>query len=218
MEINIHFRNVDKSFNRKLIFSDLSYTFYRGNYHLIGKNGVGKSTLLRLIVGLDSPDSGSIVINNHYAVGDSNLNAKRIFYIPDDLEIYPFLKGMEFLLWIGRARFSTMNEINNVIEKLELKEHQNTCISELSFGTKKKFLLASALIGNPDFIVLDEPLNGLDKDSQMVLLTLLNEKSKSSGIIFTTHHDAEIDLLKPIKIQVLKNKLIEEERISHEVI
>jgi ABC-2 type transport system ATP-binding protein len=218
LEINIHFENIDKSFNHKLIFSDLSYIFYKRNYHLIGKNGVGKSTLLRLIAGLDSPDSGSILINNHYAVGDSNLNAKRIFYIPDDLEIYPFLRGMEFLLWIGRARSSTMDQINEVVEKLELKAHQNTCISEMSFGTKKKFLLASALIGNPDFIVLDEPLNGLDKHSQMVLLTLLNEKSKSSGIILTTHHDSEIDLLKPIKIQVLKNKLIEEESIPHGVI
>ena len=93
MEISIHFENVDKSFNHKLIFSDLSFTFYKRNYHLIGKNGVGKSTLLRLIAGLDLPDSGSILINNHYAVGDSSLNAKRIFYIPDDLEIYPFLNN-----------------------------------------------------------------------------------------------------------------------------
>lgn len=218
MEISIHFENVNKSFNHKLIFSDLSYTFYQRNYHLIGKNGVGKSTLLRLIAGLDSPDSGSILINNQYAVGDSNLNAKQIFYIPDDLEIYPFLKGMEFLLWIGRARASNMNEINEVVEKLELKAHQHTYISEMSFGTKKKFLLASALIGNPDFIVLDEPLNGLDKHSQVVLLTLLNEKAISSGIILTTHHDSEIDLLKPVKIQVLKNKLIEEESMSYEVV
>ena len=218
MEISICIENVDKSFNHKLIFSDLSYVFYKRNYHLIGKNGVGKSTLLRLIAGLEIPDNGTIMINNHYAVGDSDLNAKRIFYIPDDLEIYSFLKGVEFLSWIGRARTIALNEINEVVERLELKSHQNTHISEMSFGTKKKFMLASALIGNPDFIVLDEPLNGLDKHSQVVLLTLLNEKSKSSGIILTTHHDSEIDLLKPIKIQVLKNKLIEEESMSHEVV
>lgn len=215
MEISIHFENVGKSFNHKLIFSDLSYTFYQRNYHLMGKNGVGKSTLLRLIAGLDSPDSGSILINNHYSVGDSSHNAKRIFYIPDDLDIYPFLKGIEFLSWIGRARASTLTEINEIIDKLELGAHQNTCISDMSFGTKKKFLLASALIGKPDFIVLDEPLNGLDKHSQFVLLTLLNEKASSSGIIFTTHHDSHINLLKPIKIQVLEKKLIEEERMLH---
>lgn len=218
MEISIQFKDVSKSFNYKLIFSDLSYSFYQHNYHLIGKNGVGKSTLLRLIAGLDSPDAGSILINNHYLVGDSSLNAKRIFYIPDDLAIYPFLTGIEFLSWIGRARTSIPDEINEVIDRLELRTHQNISISDMSFGTKKKFLLASALIGKPDFIVLDEPLNGLDKQSQYVLLTMLKEKASSSGIILTTHHDSNIDLLEPIKIQVLENILVEEESMARDVV
>lgn len=209
MEISIQYKNVSKSFNHKLIFSDLSYTFYQRIYHLTGKNGVGKSTLLRMIAGMDSPDSGSIIINNQYAVGDRRLNAQRIFYIPDNLDLYPFLKGIEFLSWIGHARSSSVNEINVIMEKLELTPHKNICISDLSFGTKKKFLLASALIGKPDFIVLDEPLNGLDKHSQSVLLDLLLGQSRSSGIIFTTHHDSNIDLLNPIKLQILEHKLIE---------
>ncbi|WP_133130205.1 ABC transporter ATP-binding protein [Legionella yabuuchiae] len=218
MEISIQFKNVSKSFNKKLIFSDLSYLFYQRNYHLIGKNGAGKSTLLRLIAGLESPDTGSIMINNQYLVGDSSLNAKQIFYIPDDLAIYPFLTGIEFLSWIGRARTSTLNEINEVIDRLELRVHQSTPIADMSFGTKKKFLLASALIGKPDFIVLDEPLNGLDKHSQCVLLTILKEKASFAGIILTTHHDSNIDLLEPIKIQVLQNKLVEEKSMAHDAV
>lgn len=210
MDISIQLKKVSKSFHHKLIFSELSYVFYQRNYHVIGKNGTGKSTLLRLIAGLDSADAGSILINNRYPVGESNLNARRIFYIPEDLPIYPFLKGIEFLSWIGRARASTPDEINEVIERLELRTHQDSPIADMSFGTKKKFLLASALIGKPDFIVLDEPLNGLDKHSQYVLLTMLKEKSASSGIILTTHHDSNIDLLDPVKIQILEQILIEE--------
>ena len=97
-----------------------------------------------------------------------------------------------------------------VIDQLELSPHLNTFIEDMSFGTKKKFLLASALIGHPDFIILDEPLNGLDKNSQQVLLSLLKEKSDNTGIIFSTHHDANLDILNPIKVQILNHTLMEQ--------
>ncbi|KTC93177.1 MULTISPECIES: ABC transporter ATP-binding protein [Legionella] len=212
MEISITLKKINKSFKDKTIFSDLSYEFYKNNYHLVGKNGVGKSTLLRLLVGLDSPDSGSILLNNQFLM-DSNTNqyAKKIFYVPDDLDIYPFLTGLEFLSWITKVRTNNPDEINTLIDKLELKQSQNTSIADMSFGTKKKFLLASALIGQPDFIILDEPFNGLDKHSQQVLLTILEEKAVSSGIIVTTHHDSNLALLNPLKIQILDKKLSQEE-------
>lgn len=212
MENSIQLININKSFSNKVVFSNLSYNFGQNNYHLIGKNGAGKSTLLRLIVGMDVIDSGAIIIN-----GQNNNNTKQIYYVPDDLEIYPFLTGDEFLSWIAKARFSTPNELNKVIEQLELKIYLNTSIADMSFGTKKKFLLASALIGSPDFIILDEPLNGLDKNSQQVLLSILKEKACNTGIIFSTHHDANIELLSPIKVQILNNKLIEENNCVSEV-
>lgn len=209
MANSIQFKNVSKSFTNKLIFSELSYNFYKKNYHLIGKNGSGKSTLLRLIVNLDTTDSGSITINNEY-VGTNELT-KKIFYVPDDLAIYPFLTGKEFLSWIAKARASNVHEVNEVIDKLELRPHQDAYIADLSFGTKKKYILASALIGRADFIILDEPFNGLDQYSQSVLLTILKEKARYSGLILTTHHDAHIDLLNPIKVRIMNCKLIEEE-------
>jgi ABC-2 type transport system ATP-binding protein len=209
LEHSIQLLNINKSFSNKVVFSNLSYNFGQNNYHLIGQNGAGKSTLLRLIVGMDVIDSGTILINGQ------NINRnKQIYYVPDDLDIYPFLTGEEFLSWIAMVRFSTPNELNKVIEQLELKIHLNTSVGDMSFGTKKEFLLASALIGNPDFIILDEPLNGLDKNSQQVLLSILKEKAFGTGIIFSTHHDANIELLSPIKVQILNNKLIEKTSVS----
>ena len=210
MENSIRFNNVNKSFSNKVIFSDISYDFCKKNYHLIGKNGVGKSTLLRLMVGLDNVDSGHITINNESRVGNDNYHAKRIYYVPDDLAVYPFLSGNEFFSWIAKARSSTINEMNDVIDRLELRVYLNTYIANMSFGTKKKFLLASALVGKPDFIILDEPLNGLDKHSQQVLLTVLKEKSCDSGLIFSTHHDSNIALLDPIRVQISNCKLTDE--------
>lgn len=208
LDISIQLQRVSKSFSDKVLFADLSYTFHKKVYHIIGKNGVGKSTLLRLIVGLDFPDSGAVMLNNKYSVRDNSVNAKKLFYVPDDLALYPFLTGKEFLSWIANARTKNVDEIEELIERFELQQHLNTLIADMSFGTKKKFLLSSALIGQPDFIILDEPLNGLDKKSQQVLLLLLQEKVNQSGILLTTHHDAHLNRLNPIKVEVLGHRLI----------
>jgi ABC-2 type transport system ATP-binding protein len=162
------------------------------------------------MAGLDIIDSGNIIINNDHQVRKSEHNAKRIYYVPDDLAVYPFLSGDEFFSWIAKARLSTIHEMKEVIDRLELRTYLKTYIADMSFGTKKKFLLASALIGNPDFIILDEPLNGLDKHSQQTLLTILKEKSCDSGIIFSTHHESNIALLDAIRVQISNCKLIEE--------
>ena len=78
----------------------------------------------------------------------------------------------------------------------------------MSYGTKKKFILSSALIGTPDFIILDEPLNGLDKKSQQVLFSLLAEKAAYCGVLLTTHHDVQLEQLNPIKVELLDRQLV----------
>lgn len=205
----IQLQKVNKAFADTVLFTNLSYTFQQQAYHLIGKNGTGKSTLLRLLVGLDTPNSASIIVNNHYCVSETNVIAKNLFYVPDDLAVYPFLTGKKLLSWLAKARTKNISEVHQVIDRLELHAHVNTRISDMSFGTKKKFLLSSALIGQPDFIILDEPLNGLEKKSQDMLLTLLHEKATHCGIILTTHHDAHLDRLNPRKIEVIAHHLVE---------
>lgn len=204
MEPSIELQKINKSFANKILFTDLSYTFHQRVYHLTGGNGAGKSTLLRLIVGLDSPDSGAVVLNNNYLVKDNSVHAKRLFYVPDDLPIYPFLTGYEFVSWLAKVRTKNIAEVNLLLERFELQAHAHTKIADMSFGTKKKFLLSSALIGQPDFIILDEPLNGLDQKSQQVLLELLQEKAVHCGIILTTHHDAHLGQLNPVKVEILQ--------------
>lgn len=206
---HLQLKKVNKAFTDKVLFADLSYIFQQRAYHILGKNGTGKSTLLRLLVGLDTPDSGSIILNNHYSVNDNSVNAKNLFYVPDDLAVYPFLTGKELLYWLAKARTSNVDEMNQILEQLELQPHLNTRISDMSFGTKKKFLLSSALIGQPDFIILDEPLNGLDKKSQQALLMLLQEKAIHCGIILTTHHDAHLDLLDLVMIELVEHRLVD---------
>jgi ABC-2 type transport system ATP-binding protein len=165
--------------------------------------------VLRLIVGLEDVSSGRIIIKSESQAKKTDPAIARVHYVPDDLLIYPFLSGNEFFSWVSKARSSTIKEMNDVVDRLEIRAHLNTYISDMSFGTKKKFLLATALIGSPDFIVLDEPFNGLDEGSQQVLLDILKEKSACSGIIFSTHHESNIALLEPLKIRISNCQLVE---------
>ncbi|KTD18276.1 ABC transporter ATP-binding protein [Legionella jordanis] len=216
MHTSIQLRKLNKSFADKVLFSDLSYTFKRQAYHLIGKNGVGKSILLKLIVGLELPDSGSIVLNDKYLVTANELNKKNLFYVPDDLAIYPFLTGEEFLVWMAKARTNNPGEINYLVKQLDVQSHLKTAFGNMSFGTKKKFLLISALIGHPEFIILDEPLNGLDTKSQHTLLLLLKEKLNDCGMILTTHHDANLELLETIKVEIVNHHVVDVHETSDE--
>ncbi|CAM2791687.1 ABC transporter ATP-binding protein [Legionella worsleiensis] len=205
----IQLQNVNKAFADRVVFENLSYTFQKRAYHIIGKNGSGKSTLLRLIVGLDAPDSGFILINNRSYTAKNTIKPNNLFYVPDDLAVYPFLTGKELISWLAKARTQNDDEVNQIFERLELQAHLNTRISEMSFGTKKKFLLSSALIGQPDFIILDEPLNGLDKKSQRMMLTILQEKAANCGIILTSHHDDFFDELNPVRPELAEHRLFE---------
>lgn len=203
METNICFSNVSKSYSKSIIFNDISYVFSKSIYHLTGQNGTGKSTLLRMMVGLETPDSGLITLNNQPVSNASTLASRGISYIPDNLDIYPFLTGKAFLNWILQLNTSDRLPINSIVESFKLKQHLETKFSDMSLGTKKKFLVATAFIGTPKFIVLDEPMNGLDDEAQNFLIKLLAERAKYSGIILTSHDEDKVTALQPQKLLII---------------
>jgi ABC-2 type transport system ATP-binding protein len=210
MKSTIKIENLTKKYSDKIIFSNISFTFEKKFYHLIGQNGSGKTTLLKMLIGLEKPDIGEIYYNQNLLGANNNIFKEKIFYIPNELTIYPFIRGLEFLTWIGHARRSNNLQIENIIAEFNLLQYVNTPFCDMSFGTKKKFLIASAMVGEPDFIILDEPFNGLDKESDKILTTIINDKLDKVGLIVTSHKESEMLALHSTKIEIANCGLYEQ--------
>ena len=180
---------VCKSYGARQILRSISLTCQPGAYMLRGPNGVGKSTLLRVLAGVTPPDSGAVWIDGH-ALHQEPIRAKlRLAYAPDECPIYPFITGSELLAFVAQAkRCSLTPQVHAVVERFGLDRHLGTRCGDMSLGTQKKLMLAAAWIGEPSVLLLDEPSNGLDVDAHAVLVDLLREKS-AKAVVFMSSHD-----------------------------
>jgi ABC-2 type transport system ATP-binding protein len=185
-------RGLSKSFGRKVV-ENLDLTIQPGEFYaLLGPNGAGKTTTLRMIAGLMRPDAGSISVFGHDVLTDP-LAAKSIMaWIPDEPLLYDKLSPLEYLefiagLWRVEPRLAR-ERANELLETLGLWPHRHERCEGFSRGMKQKTVLAGALIHEPKFLLLDEPLTGLDAaSSRLVKDLLLAETQKGAAIILTTH-------------------------------
>jgi len=185
-------RGLAKSFGRKVV-EDLDLTIMPGEFYaLLGPNGAGKTTTLRMIAGLMRPDAGSISVYGRDVLADP-LAAKAIMaWVPDEPLLYDKLSPLEYLEFIAglwRIEPKTARaRAGELLETLGLWPHREERCEGFSRGMKQKTVLAGALIHQPKFLLLDEPLTGLDAASSRLVKDLLRaETEKGAAIILTTH-------------------------------
>lgn len=162
----------------------------------LGPNGAGKTTTIKILTGLLEASSGEIYFRGKRIKNDRAGYKKKIGYVPEESEIYPHLSAHDYLLMVGRLRQMPENIIKEKIEqfmelfKLSLEMHSP--ISSYSKGMVQKVLIASALLHDPEILLLDEPLSGLDVETSLVIKDLIKELSKESKIIFYCSHILEV--------------------------
>lgn len=199
--------NLYKNYGDNVILDNYNYEFEFGSYAIIGANGVGKSTLLSILAGIEKPDSGYIFIDG-VCLGINSYEAKKkLGYVPDKTYIYPFLTGKCFLQLIMDIK--NADDRNNVLslQKLfKLDDFLNVQFSEMSLGTQRKFMITAAFIGNPKIILMDEPTNGLDFESNSVLVDLVIDYSKNNVVIFSTHDKSFIEETKSNTVKLQPSK------------
>jgi ABC-2 type transport system ATP-binding protein len=185
-------RALRKAFGRPAV-DGLDLTVRRGElYALLGPNGAGKTTTLRMVTGLLAPDAGQVEVLGVDLARDPAAAKRRMAYLPDDPLLYGKLKPGEYLefvagLWGIRAA-DAEPRARELLDWLDLAPHAHELTEGFSRGMKQKLALAGALIHDPELLILDEPLTGLDAAAaRQVKDLLLSHVAKGGTVILTTH-------------------------------
>lgn len=184
----LRFEHLSKSYGGRQVLHDLSHGFAGGAWALRGPNGIGKSTLLRVLAGVTEPDGGAVWIDGVRMDAVSGAARARLAYAPDECPAYPFMTGRELLDFVAWAKRCTVPpEVLGIVERFGLGQHLGTRCGAMSLGTQKKLMLAAAWIGEPAVLLFDEPSNGLDVDARAVLAELVEAKSRHAVVLMSTH-------------------------------
>jgi ABC-2 type transport system ATP-binding protein len=188
----LQLRSLSKAFGRPAV-DGLDLTVRRGElYALLGPNGAGKTTTLRMVTGLLAPDAGQVEVLGIDLARDPAAAKRKMAYLPDDPMLYGKLKPGEYLefvagLW-GIDAMAAEPRARELLDWLDLSKHAHEMTEGFSRGMKQKLALAGALIHEPELLILDEPLTGLDAAAaRQVKDLLLSHVAKGGTVILTTH-------------------------------
>ncbi len=184
-------KNLTVQYEEKLAVDDISIQIPHSKISgLIGPNGAGKSSLIKACVGMISEYSGDILYDDKPLHRNRHWVKEHCSYAPEDTVLLPYLKGREFLELIGTLRKSLNldNEIKSLFQILNLQDKENELIINYSHGMRQKISIASTLIGNPDYLIFDEALNGLDPVALYNLKNHLNELANAGKTIILSSH------------------------------
>jgi len=189
----IEFDHVGRSFGAKTAVADLTLSIPRGElFALLGPNGAGKTTTIRMLVGLLQPSRGSIRVCGHDVVRDPRSAHLHVGYVPDEPCLYDKLTGREFLWFIadmfGMPRHAAAARIDREIEQFELGDFADDLTESYSLGMKQRLVFASSLLHDPDVLVLDEPMVGLDPRTVRIVKDLLASRTAEGMTVFMSTH------------------------------
>jgi len=170
----------------------MSLTLNRGDVlGLLGLNGAGKSTTLRMLAGTLTPDSGSVSIAGH-SLHDEPIKARACLgYLPDQPPLYNDMRITEYLTFTARLRRVASSEINKrvntVMTHCDLHSMSSKRIAQLSKGFRQRVGLAQALVHEPDVLLLDEPSSGLDPNQMQGMRKVIQNAGEEHAVVFSTH-------------------------------
>jgi ABC-2 type transport system ATP-binding protein len=212
--------NVRKSYGDKAAVDGLNMSVRRGElYALLGPNGAGKTTTLRMVAGLLSPDSGDISVMGVNVKTDP-IGAKRMLaWLPDEPMLYDRLTAWEYLEFMA-GLWSVPSDIahsraEELLKLMSLWDNRNQQCQTFSRGMKQKAVLAGALIHDPQVLMLDEPLTGLDAPSSRMVKELLKQRTAAGKCVILTTHILDVAERMADRIGIIAaGKLLAEGRLE----
>ncbi|KKX48563.1 MULTISPECIES: ABC transporter ATP-binding protein [Sphingobacterium] len=193
----IRISNLRKSYGSKEILKGINLDIYPGQViGYIGPNGAGKSTTVKILTGLINDFEGEVFINDIDIKEDPLTVKSQIGYVPENAELYEVLTPMEYLDFVGKlyGMEDTLiqQRAQQLLKAFGLEENLNNRMDTFSKGMRQKVLLISGIIHNPQIIILDEPLSGLDANAVIIVKELISLLAKEGKTIFYCSHMMDV--------------------------
>jgi ABC-2 type transport system ATP-binding protein len=190
-------QRLTKCYRNAAVVNDVSFSVRPGQVTgYLGPNGSGKSTTVKIIVGLIEPTSGKVLLDGKDIREDITGFRRRLGYVPEEAILYSYLTGIEYLQLIGRLRGLPLEVVDRkagaLLELFSLGAYRYAPISTYSKGMKQRVLISAALLHDPDVLILDEPLSGIDVTSAQLFKHLLNELARQGKTILYISHVLEV--------------------------
>ena len=191
----LEMRDVTKHFGERHALDSVSFTVGQGRLTgFVGRNGAGKTTVMRIALGVLSADSGAVELDGKPVTAEDR---RRFGYMPEERGLYPKMKLHEQLVYLARLRGlragDAATKADELIDRLELTERRDEPIQKLSLGNQQRAQIAAALVHDPDVLVLDEPFSGLDPMAVETVLGVLSERAALGvPVLFSSH---QLDLV-----------------------
>jgi ABC-2 type transport system ATP-binding protein len=192
----VELQHVRKAYDTKIAVADLSFTIEPGNiFGLLGPNGSGKTSSIRMMIGMTLPDAGTVTLFGQ-PFDRSLLN--RVGYLPEERGLYKKMKVMDQLIFLGELHgldpTIASKRAHVWCERMEITEAIPKKTEELSKGMQQKIQFIAALLHEPDLIIMDEPFSGLDPVNASLLMdTLVDLRKQGKTILFSTHRMDQVE-------------------------
>ncbi len=209
--------NLCKSFGKKQILKDVSFEIDEGDIlAFIGPNGSGKTTTIKLILGLQGIDKGKVLINGYNVEKDFVKAIEKVGAIVENPDTYMYLSGWQNLKLVASLYKGVTDErIMEIVKLVDLEKRIHDKVSKYSLGMRQRLGIARALINNPNILILDEPTNGLDPEGIKDLRNLLKKLAKDGmGILISSHNLAELESFCNKVLIIEAGKIIETSEVK----
>lgn len=196
MNLKIEIKDLDKYYGKKQALNHINLTIHQGMFGLLGRNGAGKTTMMKTLATLLKKQSGSITICG-VPVEEAASVRKIVGYLPQDFSMYPNMtvyEAMDYLgVLSGMSKEKRKKRIPLLLEQVNLLENKNQKVKALSGGMRRRLGIAQAILHEPKVLIVDEPPAGLDPEERVRFRNLLCEIAERRIVILSTHIVGDIE-------------------------
>lgn len=204
----LEIKNLSKSYGKKEALINFSYTFENGVYAILGPNGAGKSTLINLISDNVTRQNGEILCDGKDILSLGRSYRMKIGLMPQSQGMYEQMTARQFLMYMAQLKGISKNDakkqVNELLEVVNLSAVAHKRLGSFSGGMKQRALLAQALLGSPELLMLDEPTAGLDPEERVRLRNYISMLAQDKIVLITTHITSDVENIAD-KILIMKN-------------